>query len=310
MCKQLHKLALAALLVFTGCLARPARADDKAAGKLRVVIIDGQNNHAWNVTTPHLKKVLESCGRFTVSVSTTPKTDGKKPDPSITPVPFPPDLDQFDVVLSNYNSGDLWPVGFRTALEDHLKNGKVGLVIVHAANNAFPGSWKEYDRMIGMGWRGNQYGDRLTLDASGKEVRVPKGEGIGASHGDRVPFVVTLRDTEHPITKGLPREWLHARDELYSGMRGPIENVHLLATAFDDKKHRGRGEIEPILWTVGYGQGRVFHTVMGHDLEAMRCIGFITTLQRGSEWAATGAVTLPVPEAFPTAEQGRSLPAP
>jgi type 1 glutamine amidotransferase len=115
--------------------------------------------------------------------------------------------------------------------------------------------------------------------------------------------VVTLRDPDHPITRGLPKEWLHARDELYSGMRGPIEHVHLLATAFDDKASGGRGEVEPILWTVRYGRGRVFHTVLGHDLEAMRCVGFLTTLRRGTEWAATGKVTLPVPQNFPTADR-------
>jgi hypothetical protein len=47
---------------------------------------------------------------------------------------------------------------------------------------------------------------------------------------------------------------------------------------------------------------------MGHDLNSMRCIGFITTLQRGTEWAATGNVTLPIPENFPTAEKTSVLP--
>jgi hypothetical protein len=36
----------------------------------------------------------------------------------------------------------------------------------------------------------------------------------------------------------------------------------------------------------------------------MECVGFITTLQRGTEWAATGKVTLTdVPEDFPTADK-------
>jgi type 1 glutamine amidotransferase len=222
-------------------------------------------------------------------------------------IAFPPNLAEFDVVLSNYN-GPPWPAEFQTALEDRLKSGKVGLVIVHAANNSF-GGWAEYNRMIGMGWRDNKFGDRLTLDADGKEVRVPKGKGPGAGHGPRHPFQIVIRDETHPVTRGMPKEWLHARDELYHGMRGPIENVHLLATAFDDPKEKGTGEHEPMIWTVAYGQGRVFHTPMGHDLEGMRCVGFVATLQRGTEWAATGKVTLPLPADFPAAAKSSSVPA-
>jgi type 1 glutamine amidotransferase len=300
----------AALALLAGLLAGPAphsaAAAEKAAdAKVRVVIIDGQNNHDWRATTPLLKKVLEDSGAFTVDVSSYLKA-GDKPG-RVETVPFPPDLGKYDAVLSNYN-GEAWPAEFRKALEESVKDGKVGLVIVHAANNAFP-DWGEFNLMIGMGWRGNNAGDRLTLDENGKEVRVPKGTGPGAGHGDRHPFLITIRDPDHPVTKGMPREWLHAKDELYHGMRGPIENVHLLATTFDEKKYHGTGEVEPMMWTVTYGKGRVFHTPMGHDLEAMRCVGFIATVQRGTQWAATGKVTLPLPENFPTAEKTSSLPA-
>jgi type 1 glutamine amidotransferase len=222
-------------------------------------------------------------------------------------VPFPPDLGKYDVLVSNYN-GAPWPKEFQKALEDRLKEGKIGLVIVHAANNSFPG-WAEYNAMIGMGWRDNRFGARLVLDAEGKEKRVPKGAGPGAGHGAKHAFQVTVRDPDHPVTKGMPREWLHTADELYHGMRGPAQHVHLLATAYSDKGKGGTGEHEPMIWTVAYGKGRVFHTPMGHDLEGMRCLGFVATLQRGTEWAATGKVTLPLPEAFPTAEKTSSLPA-
>ena len=43
----------------------------------------------------------------------------------------------------------------------------------------------------------------------------------------------------------------------------------------------------------------MFHTVLGHADYSMNCVGFITTLQRGAEWAATGKVTIPVPKIFP-----------
>ncbi|HEY7328166.1 MAG TPA: ThuA domain-containing protein [Gemmataceae bacterium] len=300
---------LASFIVIAAAVL-PALADDKPAEKIRVILIDGQNNHNWRATTPLMKKELESCGRFTVDVASnlSPQDQAKGPSPTAN-VQFPPDLGKYDVLVSNYN-GAPWPKEFQKDLEDRLREGKIGLVIVHAANNSF-GSWTEYNRMIGMGWRSNDFGDRLTLDESGKEVRVPKGKGPGAGHGAYRPFLVTVRDGEHPITRGMPREWMHAGDELYHGMRGPIENVHLLATAYDDKSkdQHGTGEHEPMMWTVAYGKGRVFHTPMGHDERSMRCLGFVATLERGTEWAATGRVTLPLPENFPTADKTSSLPA-
>jgi type 1 glutamine amidotransferase len=296
--KSIGRLAVALGMMLV--LAAPVTAAD--GEKVKVVIIDGQNNHNWRATTPVMKKALEDSGRFTVAVSSNLKT-GDKPGEIQETVPFPPDLSKYDVVLSNYNGG-AWPAEFNQALEERLREGKIGLVIVHAANNAF-GNWKEYNLMIGMGWRGATAGERLKLDDKGTVIRVPKGEDQGSGHRYTGQFQVIVRDPEHPITKGMPREWLHERDELYDNMRGPIENVHLLATAYS----KGTQAHEPMIWTVGYGKGRVFHTPMGHDVTGMRCIGFVTTLNRGTEWAATGKVTLPVPATFPTADKVSTIPA-
>lgn len=293
-------LSLAALLLVSALTL----ADGKAEPTLRVILIDGQNNHAWRQTTPVLKQHLESSGRFTVDVSSQLKA-GEKPG-SVKTVPFPPDLSKYDVLVSNYN-GAPWPDAFNKDLEKRLQEGQLHLVIVHAANNSFP-KWGEYNEMIGMGWRDNKFGDRLVLDDGGKEVRSPKGTGAGAGHGKKHAFQVIVRDAEHPITKGMPREWMHTADELYHGMRGPIKNVKVLATAYADKSTGGTGAHEPMIWTVTYGKGRVFHTPMGHDLDGMRCVGFVATLQRGTEWATTGKVTIALPNNFPTATMTSSLP--
>jgi uncharacterized protein len=269
--------------------------------KVRVLIVDGQNNHNWRATTPVMKKALLDSGKFSVDVSTNLKLGDKAPD-GWESVPFPPDLGKYDVLVSNYN-GAPWPKEFNDTLDAQLKAGKIGLSIVHAANNSF-GGWNEYRQMIGMGWYGAKTGDRLLLDDKGERVIIPKGNGDGPGHRYTGKFAITIRDDKHPITKGMPLEWAHNNDELYDNMRGPIENVHLLATAYS----KGTKAHEPMIWTVSYGKGRVFHTPMGHDVNAMRCIGFQATLQRGTEWAATGNVTQPIPSNFPSADKVSVVP--
>jgi hypothetical protein len=207
------------------------------------------------------------------------------------------------VSLSNYN-GEPWPDALNKVLEAGLKEGKFGLVIVHAADNSFP-KWDEFNRMISLGWRDASADDRLYCDDDGKEHRQPNGEGLGSGHCAGGYWTVTVRDPDHPITKRMPPEWMHAFDELYDDLRGPGENMHLLATAYS----KGTKVHEPMIWPVDYGKGRIFHTPMGHDLNAMRCVGFVTTLLRGAEWAATGKVTLPIPLDFPTADKTSSQPA-
>jgi type 1 glutamine amidotransferase len=75
----------------------------------------------------------------------------------------------------------------------------------------------------------------------------------------------------------------------------------VLATAYSDPSNAGSGHDEPMLMVLNYGKGRIFHTTLGHDVNALSSVDFIVTFQRGSEWAATGSVTQKVPADFPTA---------
>lgn len=267
-----------------------------AADKLPVLIVDGQNNHqAWPKTTQLMKRYLEETGLFVVDIATTAAsgTDEK----------FAPQFSKYKAVVSNYN-GAPWSAATQKALIDYIQGGG-GFVVIHAANNAF-GDWPEYNELIGLGgWGGRteKTGPYVYLNPETNEFVRDEKAGPGGHHGAQHDFAVVVRDTEHPITKGMPREWLHVKDELYDMLRGPAKNMRVLATAFADPATGGSGRHEPMIFTVQYGKGRVFHTPMGHEVYSQECVGFITTLQRGTEWAATGNVTVPIPADFPTPDK-------
>ena len=289
-----------------------------AQEKINVLIVDGQNNHNYKAMTPFMKAQLEKSGLFTVDVSTTPPAAPKAPKEE-TPeqkverekkaaepwAAWRPKFSDYKVVVSNYN-GEPWPADVNKAFEEFVKNGG-GFYCVHAANNAFPNTWKEYDQMIGLGWRGAKYGKRLFLNENGERVSVPAGEGADSGHGNQHEFKIVVRDAEHPITKGMPKEWMHAQDELYQNQRGPAENMQILLSAFADPAKGGKassGVSEPMLWIIPYGKGHVVTNVMGHENgKALQCVGFITLMLRSCEWLATGKTTVALPPDFPTAEK-------
>lgn len=260
-----------------------------AAPPLKALIVDGQNNHDWKSTTPILKEILAESGLFSVDIDTSPAAG--QPMSS-----FKPAFTAYNVVVLNY-TGDDWPKETQTAFVDYVKNGG-GVVVFHAANNAFP-KWPEFNEIIGLGG----WGDRN--EQSGPMVRWRDGQmvfdnspGPGGTHGPQHDYPVVIRDNEHPITKGLPDSWMHAKDELYARLRGPAKNLHILATSLSETTN----EEEPMLFTIEYGKGRIFHDALGDNPFPMSDVGFAFTLQRGAEWAATGQVTLnQIPDNFPSA---------
>lgn len=260
------------------------------------LIITGQNNHNWKASSPILKQILDETGMFSSEILTTPDKGGDMNT-------FSPDFSKFKLVVLDYN-GDSWSDKTNAAFVQYVTNGG-GVIIYHAADNAFPG-WKEYNEMTGLGG----WGERNQKDGPyvyyKNDVQITDtSAGSGGSHGKRREFIVKTRITDHPITKGLPVRWLHGTDELYSQLRGPAKNMQILATAFADSA-AGGGTMrdEPMLMTITFDKGRIFHTALGHADEgggpAMQCVGFITTLQRGAEWAVTGNVTQAVPFDFPS----------
>ena len=293
-------LFLLPVVVSSGQDSTAARVSLFKPGAIRALILSGQNNHDWRTTTPFLRTLLLTTGRFDVRVNEEPAGMTSE---TLTP---------YDVVILNYNGPRLGRVAEK-ALESFVRSGK-GLVGVHGANWAFSGlvvlgdnhrptdilelPWPEYKLLIGGVWSDQ-----------------PPASG----HAPRHKFQVKIVDAKDPITAGVESPF-EADDELYHSIH-MAPNVHVLATAYDDPRnapepaagmvpdssHQGAasspapgkmppldmnptGKDEPILWTVHYGKGRTFYTALGHDVKAMEMPGFATTFVRGVEWAATGTV--------------------
>ncbi|MSU25076.1 MAG: ThuA domain-containing protein [Opitutus sp.] len=297
------KFALLPLLLTAG-VAAPA--------PLRVMLLTGESNryHDWTKSSPLVKTYLDQTGLFAVDVVTAPLKGVERSD-------FNPKFSDYAVIVMDYETMD-WPAATKAAFVTYMKNGG-GLVTIHAADNAFP-HWPEFNEMIGVGGWGitPAGGVNARQPDAGVKLRWRDGHAVtddspgGYGHPAPHDFTVVTRTPDHPIMRGLPAAWLHAMDEIYSQLRGPAKNVTVLATALADKKQfpNASGEDEPMLMTIAYGQGRVFHTTFGHvgpqskpPFRPLTCVGFIVTLQRGTEWAATGKVTQQVPADFPTAEK-------
>ncbi|MGB6150391.1 MAG: ThuA domain-containing protein [Pricia sp.] len=296
----------------------------KTTAKLKALIIDGQNNHEqWPKLTYILKQEMEATGLFSVDVARSaytwkgdeflgefaieglPKTNAME-EPKADP-DFSPNFSKYDVVINNFGwNAAPWSEKTQRKLEKYMKKGG-GLVVFHAANNAFP-EWEAYNQMIGLGGWGDRTekdGPYVYYDDGGELIR-DNTPGKAGAHGPQSEYQIQVRHDEHPITKGMPTLWMHTKDELYNRLRGPAQNMEILATAYSDPENQGTGRHEPALMTLTYGKGRIFHNIMGHADYSVLGVGFLTSMLRGAEWAATGEVSQDLPDDFPTADESSS----
>jgi type 1 glutamine amidotransferase len=272
-----------------------------ASGPIRVLIVDGANNHDWRAMTEALQAILRANGDFVADVSTSPPPSGS----AGAWEQWRPRFDDYGVIINNFNGGHLkdglrWPREVEQALEAYVRGGG-GLVNIHAANNAFL-EWPAYNEMIGVGWREPAFGESIVVDDSGKLERIPAGQGRAPGHGPDHDFQVTVLAQDHPIYRGVPKKWLQPFEQLTHGQHGPAKDMTVLSYAWS----KDTGENEPMDWVIPFGRGRVYTTMLGHTPTGrissnrnLRCIGFQTVIARAVEWAATGAVTIPVPTGFP-----------
>lgn len=254
------------LIVLSLAMFATATALADPPAKIRLLILSGANNHSWKTTTPVLQKLYEDSGRFTVSVT------------NDVPALKPGDFSAYDCLVSNYTTypkieGQRLPAETEKALLDYVAAGH-GFVLFHAASTAW-NDWPEFTDFIALTWQ------------KGKS-------GHGAAHS----FIVTIADKQHPVTRGM-KDFQHVRDELYHHQVKHATG-RVLATAWSDPATRGSGENEPMVVVNQHGKGRMFHLALGHSAKSMDGIGFQTLMLRGTEWAATGDVTLPIPATWPT----------
>lgn len=228
--------------------------------KINVLLLSGANNHDWKRSTPYCRDLLEKSGKFSVTITENPSAMLENSEK----------IKEYQLFFSDYN-GPMWSELARENFESSIRNG-TGLVILHSANNAFSG-WVEYEKMAALLWR--------------------KGTGHGRFHR----FKVEIIDYDHPVTKGISdfMQW----DELYHRlvhMHGVPYRV--LAHAYSDPDTGGTGNYEPTIIVTEYGNGRVYHHVLGHiwqgqeNMQAFENPEFQRTLLRGCEWAAIGMVSL------------------
>ncbi len=264
-----------------------------AEQRLRVLIISGQNSyeHDWTGVNNMLRTMMQDTKRFDVRI-----TEDFDEGTLAT-------LKKYDVVLLNYSSRwnyadksqKIWSDAAFQALYQYVREGG-GLVAYHSSF-----TWgrdiPEYKKMIGA------------VMEPGTSRRAPPGA-----------FPVHLVDREHPITKGM-REFVWTyNDDMYTNMSFDKDaKIHVLATAHDSsaaydprltgpkypasaytpeklKAMKGMDADHPQIWTADYGKGRVFSITSGHDEVSLHFQPLQTLILRGTEWAATGQVTLPVLE--------------
>jgi type 1 glutamine amidotransferase len=226
--------------------------------RLKLLVLSGMNNHPWKQTTAALEKMYRESGRFDVVTTNDPSTLTAEK------------LSGFDVVVSNWTNYPseerVWGERAEKALMDFVREGK-GFVVFHAASSCFH-TWEDYQKLIGATW------------------------GKNTGHGNIHTFEVTVEDVNHPITGGVER--FSIRDELWHRMQVQPE-AHIICRAYSSTEQDGTGDYEPVAFTTSFGKGRGFNLVLGHDTNAMANPCWKLLMLRGTEWAATGRVTIDIP---------------
>ncbi|MFI3321005.1 MAG: ThuA domain-containing protein [Rikenellaceae bacterium] len=255
-----------------------------AAKPIKAMIITGQNNHYWKVSSKAISNLLTEDG-YEVEIATSPKAGEDMSN-------FCPDFKGYKLVVVDY-FGDSWCDKLKTEFIKYVKSGK-GVVIYHAANNAFS-DWDEYESVIALGgWgdRGKESKGYYTEWKNGKLEKYEASDRVG-HHGARHDYTLKCRNLSHPaVDKTLKAGILQPSDELYDSMKGKANIKDVLYTAYSDPKKGGTGKEEVLIFTVDFGRAKIFHTMIGHAMAtieqspALNSETFKKTFLAGAAWAS------------------------
>ena len=215
--------------------------------------MSGSNNHEWQATSDFLKNMYEKTGIFKVRI--TEKPDTLKAE----------DLRHFHVVVSNWNSwpenGFRWPKELEVALLNFIQAGG-GFVTFHASTSAFY-QWPEFKNISVAAWVDSTW------------------------HGNNSQTQVLIQNNDHPVTRDLNGFFIF--DELWVNAEKNNSFTVLGSATNHEISDKGINN-QPAIFVKQYGKGRIFHTILGHDVYAMDNDSFKQLMNRGTEWAATGKV--------------------
>ncbi len=166
-------------------------------------------------------------------------------------------LKQYDAVVMHFKNYDPNVPG-RQAFDNltrFVRDGG-GLVLVHFACGAFQEFKDDFTQLAGRAWN-------------------PKLRG----HDPFGEFTVNIIDQKHPITTGMKD--FAITDELYTCLDGDVP-IKVLASAISkvDKK------VYPMAFVLKHGKGKVFHCVLGHDVNALSNQGAAELFRRGTAWTS------------------------
>jgi type 1 glutamine amidotransferase len=209
-----------------------------------------------------LKTVLENSGLFEVDINSNQN----------------PEFTDYDVVVLNLENAT-WTDEVKANFKSYVTSGG-GVVAIGPTVTAFE-NWEGSSQIFGLNAGG-------VLRKSNKPYE----------------YQLVNSTIEHPVINGLQKKWMHGNDYLLYKTGDLSNDAEILSTAKADSIHGGNNEYIPVLYSMAAGDGRVFVTTMGFaasldHIESIQCVGFISTLQRGAEWAATGVVSQEVPVDFP-----------
>ncbi|MCK1993385.1 hypothetical protein GW626_11125 [Peribacillus muralis] len=168
------------------------------------------------------------------------------------------DLTVYDLIVPNWTQDSILPEQLQSLLK--AVEGGTGLAGLHGGMGDSFRMATEYQFMVGGQW-----------------VAHPGNDGI--------EYQVNIKDGNHPLTEGMTN--FIVKSEQYYMHVDPAVKVHA-TTRFPiaDGPHKVNGEVDmPVVWTKGWGRGRVYYCALGHVAEIVRMPEVIELMRRGMKWA-------------------------